>query len=213
MRSRIWLSLDRPDDAAELAWSIWPHWLTGQMLEGRKTIAELLRSEKPADASQARLRTIDGVLASLLADIDTARDELAEVLEYLEAHHDLEAKAAALVGLGLATAPSDPDRARELLVESADIFAANDDVWFEALVLSGVGWLDTGRGDFTHEDDFERAFVLATGVGDNVAAAHAAENLAELRLTQGRLDEARSLLDLALAAYGPIRLHDGRRTL
>jgi predicted ATPase len=200
---------DRLDDAAELAWSIWSHWLTGHMLEGRKTVAPLLRAEKTADASQARLRTIDGVLAALLADVDTARAELAEVLEYLEAHPDLEAKAAALTGLGLAIAASDPDRARELLVESAGLFAANDDAWFEVLVLAAVGWLDAGRGDFTHEDVFERAFALAAAIGDNAAAAHAAGNLAELRFSQGRFDEARDLLDSALTAYGPIRAHDG----
>ena len=200
---------DRLDDMAELAWSIWAHWLTGQMLEGRKTVAGLLRAGKTADASQARLRTVDGVLAALLADVDTARQELTEVLEYLEAHDDPEAKAAALTGLGLATAPFDPDRARELLVESAGLLAATGDAWFEALVLAAVGWLDTGRGDFADEDVFERAFALATGIGDNVAAAHAAGNLAELRFAQGRFDEARDLLDSALAAYGPIRVHDG----
>jgi predicted ATPase len=200
---------DRLDDAAGLAWSIWTHWLTGHMLEGRKTVAELLRAEKLADASQARLRTIDGVLAALLADVDTARAELAEVLEYLQANDDLEAKAAALTGLGLAIAPSDPNRARELLVESAGLFAANEDAWFEALVLAAVGWLDAGRGDFAHEDVFERAFALAAGIGDSVAAAHAAGNLAELRFAQGRFDEARDLLDSALTAYGPIRAHDG----
>ena len=118
------------------------------MLEGRKTVAELLRAEKTADAWQARLRTVDGVLAALLADVDTARAELAEVLEYLEAHDDLEAKAAALTGLGLAIAPSDPNRARELLVESAGLFAANDDAWFEALVLAAVGWPTRGGGGF-----------------------------------------------------------------
>ena len=188
---------------------MWVHWLTGHMLEGRKTVAELLGSAKLVDGSRARLLTADGVLAALLGDQAATRDELGEALEYLHAHDDLEARAAALTGMGLVTAPSDPDRARALLVESADLFAANDDAWFEALVLDAIGWLDAGREDFAHEDVFERAYALASRVDDNVTAAHAAGNLAELRLAQGRFDEARDLLDAALTAYGAIRLHDG----
>ena len=140
---------DRLDDATELAWSNLDPLADRPHARGAKDgAAELLRAEKLADASQARLRTVDGVLAALLADVDTAHAELAEVLEYLQGNDDLEAKAAALFGLGLAIAPSDPNRARELLVESAALFAANEDTWFEALVLAAVGWLDAGRGDF-----------------------------------------------------------------
>jgi hypothetical protein len=93
---------DRVDDAAELVWSVWIHWLTGHMLEGRKTMAELLGSAKPVDRSRARLLTVDGVLAALLGDPAAARDELGEALEYLHTHEDLEARAAALTGIGLA---------------------------------------------------------------------------------------------------------------
>jgi predicted ATPase len=200
---------DRVDDAAELVWSVWIHWLTGHMLEGRKTVAELLGSAKLVDGSRARLLTVDGVLAAPLGDLAATRDELGEALEYLQAHEHIEARAAALTGIGLATAPSDPDRARALLVESADLFAATEDAWFEAMVLGALGWLDAGRGDFAHEDVFERAYALASRVDDSVTAAHAAGNLAELRLAQGRLDEARHLLGTALTAYGAIRLHDG----
>ena len=44
---------------------------------------------------------------------------------------------------------------------------------------------------------------------DEIATGHAASNLAELRLVQQRLDEARELLVMALTAYEAVRLYDG----
>jgi hypothetical protein len=126
---------------------------------------------------------VDGVLAALLTDIVTAQAELGPAL--------------------------DPGRARTLLLASARLFAAIDDTWQEAMVLGALGWLDTGRGDFTAADLFERAYVLARELDDEVATAHAATNLTELRIAQRRFDEARELLGVAIAAYDAVRLYDG----
>jgi len=56
---------------------------------------------------------------------------------------------------------------------------------------------------------FERAYDLARYVDDEVATAHAATNLAELRLAMGRSNEARDALDVALTAHEAVRLYDG----
>jgi tetratricopeptide (TPR) repeat protein len=200
----------RLDDAAEIVWSVWVHWLTGHFLEGRKIVAELLAAPgELSERARARLRTVDGVLAALLADLPAAHAQLGTALEWLEAHDDDEARASALGGLGIATAAIDPDRARALLLESASLFAATDDAWGEAIVLGALGWLDTGRGDFTEERLFERAYSLARHVDNDIATAHAATNLAELHLGLGRSEDAREALDVALTAYDAVRLYDG----
>jgi tetratricopeptide (TPR) repeat protein len=144
-----------------------------------------------------------------LADLATAHAELGEALVWFEAESDDEGRASALGGLGIATAPIDADRARLLMLESARLFAVLEDAWGEAIVLGALGWLDTGRGDFAEEVLFERAYALARYVDDEVATAHAATNLAELHLALGRPEEAREVLDVALAAYAAVRLHDG----
>jgi predicted ATPase len=199
----------RVDDAAAVVWCVWVYWLTGHFLEGRKLVAELLASDALSEASRARMQTVDGVLAALLADLAGAHAALAAALEWAEAHDDDEVRASALVGLGVATAPLDPDRARGLMLESARLFAATEDAWGEALVLGALGWLDTGRGDFSEAALFERAYDLARYVEDEVTTAHTATNLAELRLAQGRPDEARLVLGAALRAHAAVRLYDG----
>jgi predicted ATPase len=199
----------RLDDAAELVWGVWVYWLTGHYLEGRKLVAELLASDGLSDGARARMRTVDGVLAALLSDLGTAASELGEALEWARQHDDREVSASALAGLGIATAPFDADRARVLMRESASLFAEMEDAWGEAIVLGALGWLDTGRGDFSEEDLFERAFALARYVEDEVTTAHAATNLAELRLAQGRPDHAAAALEVALRAHAAVRLYDG----
>ena len=121
----------------------------------------------------------------------------------------MEGKASALVALGIATAPLDPDHARTLLVESAHLFAAIGDDWFEAIVLGSLGWLDAGRGDFTEELVFERAYLLARSMDDAIVTAHSGTNLAEMYLALGRLDDAREVLGVSLGAYEAVRLYDG----
>ena len=199
----------RLDEAADVVWAVWPYWLTS-LLMGRKVVAELLGAPGAfSERSRARLRTVDGLLAALMSDLATAHAELGDALQWFETHDDDEGRASALAGLGIATAPLDPDRARALMVESARLFAVLDDAWGEAIVLGAVGWLDTGRGDFTEEHLFERAYSRARYVGDDVATAHTATNLAELQLARGCPGEARDVLDVALAAHEAARLYDG----
>jgi hypothetical protein len=200
----------RLDAAADLVWSVWVHWFTGHFLEGRKIVAGLLSAPgELSTAARARMRTVDGLLAALSADIATASVELSDVLEWIEGQHDPETEANALAGLGIATAPTDPIGARALLVEAARLFAERGDAWGEAMVLGAVGWLDTGRGDFADERIFERAFDLARSLENEIATAHAATNMAELRIDRGRHDEARRVLAVALQAHEAVRLVDG----
>jgi hypothetical protein len=200
----------RAEEAAEVVWSIWVYWLTGHFLEGRKLIAALLASPRAlSEQAAARVRTVDGALAALLADLPTAHAQLGSAMEWFGGHDDDEGRASALCALGIATAPLDPDRGRELMHEGARLFADLGDAWGEGLVLGALGWLDTGRGDFTEDNLFERAYELARLVDDDVVTAHAATNLAELRLAQGRLDDARDALDVALRGHEAARLYDG----
>jgi hypothetical protein len=187
-----------------------PYWLIGHYLDGRKVVDEILASPTElSDQARARVRTIDGMLAALLSDLTAAQAELDEALAWCEMHDDGEVKGTALAGLGIATAPIDPERARTLMLESARVFAGIEDVFGEAIALDLLGWLDVGRGDFTTPDLFERAYLLARGLDDDVATAHAATNLAELRIVQGRFEEARELLVVALTAHKAVRLYDG----
>jgi hypothetical protein len=192
-------------------WVVWVYWVAGAYLEGRKVVAELVAS--PGDLSghaRARLRTVDGLLAALLSDLTTAQAELELALDWFEAHdEDDEGRASALAGLAIATAPFDPERARSLMLESARLFAGIEDVFGETIVLGTLGWLDAGRGEFTAPDLIERTYALARGLDDEVATAHAACNLAELRVVQRRLDEAGELLVVALTACRRVRLYDG----
>jgi len=200
----------RLDDAADLAWSMLLYWLTFRYLEGRKLVGQLLGAEgELSDASRARLQTVDGLLAALLSDIAAAEAELGAAVAWFEAHDDDEGRATALVGLGIATAPVDADRARGLMRESAHLFAGTGDAWGEAIVLGALGWLDTGRGDFTEEMLFERGYSLARYVDDEVSTAHTATNLAELHLALGHPDQAREVLKVALEAFEAVRLYDG----
>jgi predicted ATPase len=200
----------RLDEAAAFVWSVWVYWFAGAYLEGRKVVEELVAS--PGELSgqaRARLRTVNGLLAALLSDLLTAQGELDLALEWFQTNDDDEGRATALAGLAIATAPVDPERARTLMLESARLFAGIEDIFGEAIVLGALGWLDAGRGEFTAPDLVERAYVLARGLDDEVATAHAAVNLAELRLVQQRLDEVRDLLVVALTAHERVRLYDG----
>jgi predicted ATPase len=200
----------RADAAANIVWALLPYWLMGRYLDGRKLTGDLLTAPiELSEQARARVRTVDGVLAALLADLAAAQAELEGALAWSETHDDDEVKANALSGLGIATAPIDPERARSLMLESARVFAEIEDAFGEAIALDLLGWLDVGRGDFTTPDLFERAYVLARGLDDDVATAHAATDLAELRIVQRRLDEARELLVVALAAHTAVRLYDG----
>jgi predicted ATPase len=200
----------RPDDAVELLWGVWAYWLTGLYLEGRKIIAELAAGAgELSEPARARLNTIDGTLAAVLADFAPARAELEQALAWYQTHDDDEGHATALLGLAIANAPFDPDRARELMADSAQLFAKAKDDWGQAFALAVVGWLDTGRGDFTSPELFERAYALARDLDDEVATAHTATNLAELRIVQGRVDDASEALVVAFAAQEAIRHYDG----
>jgi predicted ATPase len=200
----------RTDGAADILWALLPYWFMGHYLDGRKLVGDILASPTElSEQARARVRTVDGVLAALLADLAAAQAELEEALAWCETHDDDEVKANALAGLGISTAPIHPERARSLMLESARVFAEIQDAFGEAIALDLLGWLDVGRGDFTRPDLFERAYLLARGLDDDVATAHAATDLAELRIVQGRLDEARELLVVALAAHKAVRLYDG----
>jgi hypothetical protein len=200
----------RFDEAAEVVWSVWPYWLAGHYLEGWKIVGDLLAgADELSDQTQARLRSIAGILAALRSDYSASRAEIERALEWLETHDDDEARALALTGLAIATAPVDADQARTLMLESSQLFATVDDAWGEAIVLCSLGWLDVGQGDFTREDLMERAYSLARYVDDEVATAHSASNLAELYLARGRPDEARRALNVALTAYESVHLYDG----
>jgi predicted ATPase len=200
----------RLDEAADLVWSLWVYWFAGAFLEGRKVVEELVAS--PGELSgqaRARLRTVDGLLAALVSDLGNAKAELDLALEWFEEHdHEDEGRASALAGLAIATAPLDPEHARTLMLESARLCAAVGDAFGEAIVLCALGWLDTGRGEFTAPELVERAYVLARGLDDEVATAYAATNLAELRLEQRRGDDARELLAVALTGYDAAGLYD-----
>jgi hypothetical protein len=200
----------RLDDAATLAWSVWVYWFAGAYLEGRKIVEEVISTPgELSDQARARMRTVGGLLAALLSDLAIAATELGLALDWYVAHEDEEGHANALAGLALATAPLDPDRARTLILDSARLFARIGDVFGEASVLSALGWLDSGRGEFTAPDLIERAYVLARGLDNDVTTAHCATNLAELRIVQQRLDEARELIGIALTAFEAVRLEVG----
>jgi predicted ATPase len=198
---------ERLDDAATVAWQLWVYWFTRGFLEGRKVVEEIAAA--PGELSgqaRARLQAVGGLFAALLADLVAARTELELAVDWFEAHDDDEGQATALAGLAVATAPFDPDRGRSLLLESARLSAAGEYVFGEAMVL---GWLDAAEGEFTAPDLVERAYVLAQGLNNEVTIAHAANNLAELRIVEQRLDEARELLGVALEAYEALQLYDG----
>jgi predicted ATPase len=200
----------RLDDAAALAWSLWGYWFAGAYLEGRKVVEELIASPgELSDQARARLRAVAGLLAAILSDPVTAQAELGLALEWFQAHDDDEGRATALAGLGIATAPSDADRARTLMLESAHLFARIEDFFGEAVVLNALGWLDAGRGEFAAPELIERAYVLARGLDNDVATAHAATDLAELRIAQQRFDEARELVVVSLKVCEALQLYDG----
>jgi predicted ATPase len=200
----------RLDDAAAVTWNLLVYWFAGAYPEGRKVVGELTASPGDlSDRARARLRTVNGLLAALLSDLVTARIELDLALEWYKAHDDDEGRANALAGLAIATAPSDPEHARTLMLESANLFAEIEDVFGETIVLNALGWLDAGRGEFTAPDMLERGYALARGLGNDVTIAHAAANLAELRLVQHHLDEARKFVLVALRACEAVQLYDG----
>jgi predicted ATPase len=200
----------RLDDAAALDWSLWVYWLAGFYLEGRKIVEQLTTSAgEVSDQAQARLRTIDGLLAALLSDFTSAQTELGLALDWYRTHDDDEGHAVALAALAVMTGPFEPERARGLMLESARLGARSGDVFGEALVLGALGWLDVGRGEFANPDLLEHAYDLASELGNDVVMAHTATNLAELRRVQQHPDDAVELLGSALVALDAVHLYDG----
>ena len=95
------------------------------------------------------------------------------------------------------------------MLESASLFAAIGDAWGEAIVLGALGWLDTGRGDFSEERTLRAGVRPRPLRGRRSIHRPYGHEPGRAPAGQGHPDEARDALDIALTAHEAVRLYDG----
>ncbi|KIG11933.1 TPR repeat protein [Enhygromyxa salina] len=182
--------------------------------EAAAVAATLLVSTVDFDSAQAQLERATARFEQLgdLASAASQRARLADLLGYRGFHDRAEAQARAAVGLAHTAGNwateaqcrqilADTLRRRSQWEESATTLSelaadseARGDASNLAIALAKSGALFTAHDQFERaEATFQQASDLFAELGDDANWASARNSLADLRLAQGRLDEARRL--------------------
>ncbi len=177
---------DHPRDAAtQVAVGVW-HLERGEPGPARQRLA----AARALDPKSTGLDRADARAALLAGDLPAAE----RVLETL--HQASPADADAADGLARALLGQKDAAKRARALELATVNARQYPNSPPALATLGRAYLDLGRTD-------EAARALAAAVSNGAASSETAFDLARVRVVQGRPDDARGLVEQALAATGP----------
>ena len=175
-------------------------WLVrGFLTEGRQHLDRTLAGAgPPATTLRAKALAVAGHLALFDNDIEAAARLAGEALELAVTLGYRRGQASALRTLGkVATAQDNFDEARRLQDEGLAISRELSDDWGSGFLLTNVANLEVLAGRFEEADAHYRE-SLDHRRDDAWGLVWSRLRLAVLRGWQGRFDEARTLLDLAL---------------
>jgi predicted ATPase/DNA-binding CsgD family transcriptional regulator len=158
-----------------------------------------------------RAEALWGLAFNLLAgaEFEEARSRAAEALRLADLADDDSIAARALCALGFSHAPATPATGRKILLEAADRAAAAGDDWALAMAWDFAGF------SYLFQDDHSGVQAASAEAADAVARVgdpgfhhRAALMLGSVELLQGRLQQARAILDAAHPdpGYAPDRI-------
>jgi predicted ATPase/class 3 adenylate cyclase len=206
MRAALRRSIDsgRSAEGMRLAAAIWRFWqLKGHLIEGRKWLVELLKSDETQAPLRAKALTALGSIAYWQNDMAACAPYYAEALELQRALGDERGLADAIYNSAFVSLIArDLDRAKELYEESREMFEVlNDDrgigstSWGLAMVAVTGGALDEAQ---RLADEANEHFARAEDWFGQTLAKYVHYQVARLR---GDLDLARRLVLEELAAF------------
>ena len=197
------LDQDRYDDAARIAWAIWPYVWARTYFEEVRTLGQAALAGDMTPRSRARLLIVTGDCAFWQGDVASALPLLAEALAIGEAIGDDEIIGGVKLsqGLGMPFYAS-AEESRATLSEALECFQRHGNAWEEAITTVAILWLDAFSDDSTSTvDDYEQAVALARQLNDDFVAAMAETNLADHLNREGDRGRAIETLRSALERY------------
>jgi ATP/maltotriose-dependent transcriptional regulator MalT len=198
------------DEVAEMAWALWvPAWIRGLLDESRALArAALDATGTMSERSRARLLVVFGLFGMWSGAHEEASVALRDGHDLAVAIGDDDAAAAAVLAASMIAGPSEGEgRAEEIANQSLAMYKRLSDVWGQAAALNVLGWLYVAQERFDgNELVFGSTLTTSTAVGDQQFIAMAEVNLAEYRLYEDNLVEARALLTSCVGRHRSLRL-------
>ena len=193
------VGLGRPDDAADLAWSLLVFWWFGGYFGQVRVWMEEVLAEHGSAAGEHTL----AVANFLINWVDMWLKPSAEVAAAFDEAARAFANTGDISGEALATACSaftrislpgaDADTCRADLTHAVELFEGAEDSWGAAIALVGLGRVESVLGD---EDRAAECYVRAGRVArehsDTLATLITDHHIGRVQLFAGRLDEAES---------------------
>ena len=204
------LAHDRRAEVADMCWSMWLYfWLRNSVTEGRRWTQGALDAEGALSPVQhGRLLASDGFLAAWRRDYTLAGEELFEALDIGHKQQDDDLCLLANIMLIIVVAGlGDTEKAQEVAADAVRYARKRGDRWAETIALTGLCWLYAALGRCAAEEaTFDEMFARACESDDQLIYGMALDNMAELRMAQGRLPEAARLIVESLAVLVELRM-------
>lgn len=213
------LAKGRRVEVADMCWSLWLYyWLRNSVTEARRWTHEALRADGSLpEIQRGRLLAADGFLAGWRREYALAGKELLEAIDIGQRQNDDDLRLLSGIMLIVVVAGlGDEKGARSFADDALRLARERHDRWAETICLTGVCWLNAAVARFEDQQEtFDDMLSAALESQDPLMIALALDNMAELRMWQGRLSEAASLVaqslkmlaDLQMAYAGVGSLH------
>ncbi|MCC6495324.1 MAG: DUF4062 domain-containing protein [Propionibacteriaceae bacterium] len=218
LRNAVHYSIEsgRPDDAADLTWSLlvfW--WFGGHFGQVRVWMEELLASQRAAAGEHTQ-----AVANFLVSWIDMWHNPSAEVAAVFDEAGRQFADTGDISGEALATAcasftrislpGADADACLAGITHAVELFEGVDDAWGAALALVGLGRVQSVLGEEGRAADaYLRAGQVAREHSDMLATLITDHHIGRVQLFAGRLDEAEATFRASVELSGSLSMEGG----
>ncbi len=149
---RTFVAVGEAEHAAGMAWSLWLFWhIRAHYADGLRTmdpVVTALEADRAGAEPLARARTVAGVMAYPIGELDRARTLLDDAISDARMAAADDVLAVALMGRGLlAQMTGDVETARWTVGESHDLFVKQADPLGAGLTSTGTSYLALAAGD------------------------------------------------------------------
>ncbi len=195
-------SADDAEKGLRIAGALAQFWaMHGHLGEGRRWLAQALRSPTGSIPPRAKALAGNGVLAYLQSDLPHAAESCEQSLTLARQTDDKWLIGVSLFVLGEyhRNYRHDPPRAQALLAESLALARKVNDPWLKALTLYGLGLQSHLQGDQDKATGFlEESLELCRSIGDKWLCAAVLNYLGDQAHTMADYDRAAELYGEAL---------------